>query len=111
MSFTTNLEIGGTIYGEPINIIANTPTFGLRDKNGNAWPIVDTQYHDIKLVNNIPKDAKVWSIGVRLPKDKLQYLEKSIVPEILAYKTGCIYPCVYPDINENENNYNVWSPL
>jgi hypothetical protein len=97
--------------GLTVNIIANTPTFGLRDKNGNAWPIVDTQYHEIKLVNNIPKDAKVWAIGVRLREDKLQYLEQSIVPEILAYKSGCMYTCVYPDINENINNYNVWSPL
>ncbi len=88
-SFSAQLNIGGADYGKPLNIIGNTTTLGLVDENNQAWPIVNTEYHELrlKIIRDIPKDTKIWAVGVRLLKDKLHLLDKTLVPGILLYQS------------------------
>lgn len=105
--FTTTLDVGGTVYGEPIKFHANTLTPALRDARGESWPLVNPQYHEIRL-SNVPKGAKVWAIGIRLCKDKLKCLENTVVPGLLYNENGCI--CSAENF-ENSDNYASWTPL
>ena len=105
MSFTANIKIGGKTFSEPINVIADIPTPILVDKSNNKWPIVNLEYHEIHLLG-VPKNAKTWAIGVRILKDKLQIINKSIIPDMLSYKKGMALI-----ITSADKDIPKWSPL
>lgn len=85
----TNLELGGAIVAcDKIKAEPMVPT-KLFQRDGLCWPLPVAAYHEFKLVN-IPKDANVWVLGVRV-NNKSCLSKPLYIPDTLWISHGCYY--------------------
>lgn len=99
------LEIGGSMVGEVVHLEPNVSHPILVDKNNIGWPLVQPDYHEIKIIGDIPKDAKIYIIGVVLRKDILNKIFDTRIPNIICTKSGMCTP------DTHEFDINTWLPL
>lgn len=88
-SIDTALELGGAIVAcEKIKADPMVPA-KIFHKDGSCWPIPVAEYHEIRLVN-IPYNANVWALGVRVNKEIKKCLEQPLrIPDTLWISQGC----------------------
>jgi hypothetical protein len=103
VSFDCSIDIGGLTIGRKYKI---SPFTFIPILDG--WPVVNPTYHEIK-INNVPKDAKIWVLGVRVKKELLNTFTESCIPGLLINKNGCVYPI--QDIGDESciQNENKWA--
>lgn len=90
------LDLGGEPYGEPICVGSSTYTPLLRTTNGQSWPVIVTEYHEI-CITNVPRDAQIWVCGFRLKKEALSLLQPTQIPNVCKFQTGMVTPVTHTD--------------